>query len=154
MDSERCTGCGACADVCPTGAIPLVNRIATINKDLCQDCQACVTACPQGAICLAEEKVPVVEGEVISVSQALPVVQQPASVPIRPTSWPWSYRLGVALAFLGREVVPRAAAYLLEAWRHKQAAPVSRGRSVLGISPLDHEGGGAHRQRQRQRRGR
>ena len=154
VDSERCTGCGACVDVCPAGAIRLVDHLASIDAGLCRECQACMEVCPQGAIFVAEERVPVVvEGEIVGVSPNLPVVQQPASAPVRPIR-PRSYNLGMALAFLGREIIPRAAAYLLEAWRHRQTTPDARGRAALGISLLDHWRWGGHRQRQRQRRGR
>lgn len=154
VDSARCTGCSICAEVCPTSAIRVVDGIAVIHADLCHECQSCVDACPQGAIRLAEEKVPVVEGEVVNMSQTLPVVQQPASAPDRPASRPWTHELSVALAFLGREIVPRTAAYLLQAWDRKRAASASRRRSADALSLLHNQQAGGHRQRQRQRRGR
>nr|MBC7244457.1 4Fe-4S binding protein [Chloroflexota bacterium] len=154
VDSARCTGCGLCVDACPNGAIQLVNQVASINAELCQECQACVEACPQKAIGPAEERPTVVEGEVIRVRESLPVVQQPVSVPIRPARRPWSYNLSVALAFLGREVVPQAASYLLEAWERRRAVPAFRERSTDFLSLLSGWRGGGHRQRQRQRRGR
>jgi carbon-monoxide dehydrogenase iron sulfur subunit len=45
---EKCTGCGACVEVCPFGAIWLhpEKRIA-IKCDLCGGAPACVKYCPQ-----------------------------------------------------------------------------------------------------------
>jgi len=56
IDSENCTGCGICADVCPAGAIE-VNEQAVVNDEACTGCAACVSECPNGAIILAQKKV-------------------------------------------------------------------------------------------------
>lgn len=45
---DRCDRCGACAAVCPTGAIPKEDPKQT-NNDLCITCIACVAVCPQHA---------------------------------------------------------------------------------------------------------
>ena len=50
VDEEECTGCGACLDVCPVGAISIENQVAQIDEGLCTSCGACGDACPQGAI--------------------------------------------------------------------------------------------------------
>ena len=56
VDSEKCTGCGICADVCPAGAIE-VNEQAVVNDEACTGCAVCVSECPNGAIILAQKKV-------------------------------------------------------------------------------------------------
>ena len=43
--SEACVKCGACADQCPVGAIPLDDPSRT-NDDLCINCMRCVQVCP------------------------------------------------------------------------------------------------------------
>jgi len=53
VDVEKCTACGACVDVCPTGAIT-VNDHAVVNEDDCTECGACVETCPTGALSLPE----------------------------------------------------------------------------------------------------
>ena len=43
--SESCVKCGACAERCPVGAIPLDDPSQT-NNDLCINCMRCVQICP------------------------------------------------------------------------------------------------------------
>lgn len=50
VDKSKCIGCGACASVCPVGAIELVDGVAQINKDVCVECGTCEVTCPVGAI--------------------------------------------------------------------------------------------------------
>lgn len=45
---KSCTDCGACAEVCPVGAISKEN-VASINKKICISCMRCVAICPQKA---------------------------------------------------------------------------------------------------------
>ena len=52
VDVERCTGCGACVDVCPTEAISLGNGRAVIDASACTACGLCVQECPTDAISL------------------------------------------------------------------------------------------------------
>lgn len=49
INSDKCTGCGACIEVCPIDAIRLQNDKAVVGDD-CVECGACVNECPNEAI--------------------------------------------------------------------------------------------------------
>ncbi|RKY79502.1 hypothetical protein DRP98_03475 [candidate division KSB1 bacterium] len=59
IDASKCSGCGACLDVCPQGAIYMVNHTAMIDSVRCKSCGKCVEVCPQHAI--QWQQVPVIE---------------------------------------------------------------------------------------------
>src|SRR5512136_1676976 len=53
INKEECIGCGACVDVCPFGALKLVDDIA-VADDKCTACGACLDVCPSEALSLPE----------------------------------------------------------------------------------------------------
>ncbi|MCL2708079.1 MAG: 4Fe-4S binding protein [Defluviitaleaceae bacterium] len=49
--SDKCVGCGRCADVCPHGVFEINNAKARItDKNYCMECGACVHNCSVKAI--------------------------------------------------------------------------------------------------------
>lgn len=50
VNTDDCTGCGECVEVCPYGAIEVINGDAVIDPSLCHFCYRCVEQCPEGAI--------------------------------------------------------------------------------------------------------
>ncbi len=54
--TAACDGCGACAEICPTGAIQEEGDRYTILQDQCICCGGCLYECPAGAVRTAEEK--------------------------------------------------------------------------------------------------
>ena len=49
VNAGACMGCGYCEDVCPTGAIKVID-VAHIDQNLCVACGCCAGRCPMGAI--------------------------------------------------------------------------------------------------------
>jgi heterodisulfide reductase subunit A len=52
IDTERCSGCRICNDLCPFSAITFdeARAVTEVNPALCQGCGVCVAACPANAI--------------------------------------------------------------------------------------------------------
>lgn len=55
VDEDRCYGCTHCMNVCPTGAIRIVNGKASIRKAWCVDCGECMRACPVDAFFVEQD---------------------------------------------------------------------------------------------------
>jgi len=51
-NDEKCTHCGACTAVCPTGALWVrrPDMSVTFEQEKCSVCELCVTACPVRAM--------------------------------------------------------------------------------------------------------
>lgn len=51
-NEERCTHCGACVTICPSGAFELdpATRRVTFHNDKCVACGLCIKACPPRAM--------------------------------------------------------------------------------------------------------
>ena len=55
VDSDKCSGCKSCVDVCPTEAIAVNDDgKAVVDADACGECGACVDECPNEAISLPD----------------------------------------------------------------------------------------------------
>jgi NAD-dependent dihydropyrimidine dehydrogenase PreA subunit len=49
INTELCTGCGGCIDLCPAIAISMINDVVTIDPEVCTECNICVKVCPMRA---------------------------------------------------------------------------------------------------------
>jgi NAD-dependent dihydropyrimidine dehydrogenase PreA subunit len=109
VNAEQCTGCGACVEICPNGAIRMSESLAVLDQTICSQCQFCIDACPVGAITAVELPVAVMKPAAVQpVSEAEIAVAEP--VPSVPKPW-----LSAALAFVEREILPRLANVLTAA---------------------------------------
>ena len=55
IDTDLCTGCGTCVDLCPTDAITLnAEDVAERDANACLGCGVCARFCPEEAISLKE----------------------------------------------------------------------------------------------------
>jgi ferredoxin len=50
VNTDECTGCGECVEVCPYNAIEVISGDAVIDPSICHFCYRCVEKCPEGAI--------------------------------------------------------------------------------------------------------
>ena len=50
VDVDKCTGCGACVDVCPNDALALEGDKIKVDEPNCIDCGVCVDECPVDAL--------------------------------------------------------------------------------------------------------
>lgn len=148
VNAEQCTGCGACIDVCPTGAIHLSDGLAILSQATCTQCQDCVDACPVGAITTVELPVAVTKPAVVQPAREMEVV---VAEPIPSSPKPW---LSAALAFAGRELLPRLADALI-AVLDRQLAQAQPAKSQVyqpsrNVEPSPIQTGGrGHRRRSR-----
>jgi NAD-dependent dihydropyrimidine dehydrogenase PreA subunit len=154
IDGEQCTGCGACVEVCPTGALYLVEGKAAVDGALCRECEVCLAACPTGAIALATHEGPAVEPIRVPTRRPEPEVirvkAQTAPVPLRARVLPM---MGAALAWAGREILPRLADSLLDTLDRRTAAAQATGEALGRETVAPGAKGGGQQRRQRRRRG-
>jgi NAD-dependent dihydropyrimidine dehydrogenase PreA subunit len=157
INSELCTGCRACVETCPNEAIHLSDGLAVLDQAVCSQCQACVDTCPVGAITAVE--LPVVMMKPTAV-QPMRAVETAVTEPSPSSLKPW---LSAALAFTGRELLPRLVDVLIAALDRRLAqTQLARPETSLAFQNVEppsrrNSGQGYHRRsryRQARRRGR
>lgn len=147
INAEQCSGCGACVQVCPSGALYLVEGKAVLDDTLCRECEACLAVCPSGAITLTAQAEPVTEPARVPALRPEPevirVTARPAPVPVRSRVLP---AVGAALTWAGREILPRLADLVLQ----RQTTQPTNGAPTRETPASGASGGG----RQHRHRGR
>jgi len=133
VNPERCTGCGACVEVCPAGAIHIAGGHAVVDEVLCRLCETCISACPEMAL----SSVPVV---VVPTSRTQYLPQAPSSIAtqVTPASRAvasWRERilpaLGALVGVATRYVIPRLVETLLST--KTQGPSVGGGQGGTGL---------------------
>lgn len=147
VDEARCTGCGLCTDVCPTGAVSVVDGVARVEQSLCPECEVCLPACPDGALLALQEPATAEKPTPVWAPAATPIPVRPVAPAPRPNTgvWPW---LGAALGLVGRQIVPRVMAF----WGNREQAQPgpalsSRAAGVPGRANYGGWGGGRRARR-------
>ena len=56
VNTELCVSCGACAKICPRGAVAVYKGMyAKVNKEKCIGCSQCVKDCPVSTVVTVDE---------------------------------------------------------------------------------------------------
>jgi len=94
VDTQTCTYCGKCAQVCQFHAIAVVGRKTRVFPDLCHGCGSCTLVCPEQAISEHLAVLGVIDSgwtpEGIAFAQGVMNVGQPMAVPIVRELKEWS----------------------------------------------------------------
>jgi ferredoxin len=159
IDAERCTGCGACMEICPSGALYLVDGKAAVDGALCHECEACLATCPGEAITLAAQEEPV--AETVQVPALRPEGHgrpEPEAIQVRTQAGPMPFRsrvlplIGSAWVWAEREILPWLAEFLDRQEYRTSRLPARDGARSRETLATGAKGGGRQR-RQRRRRG-
>jgi NAD-dependent dihydropyrimidine dehydrogenase PreA subunit len=71
IDSEKCNGCGRCADACHENAIGMIDgKAKLLRDDYCDGLGDCLPACPVGAITFEEREAAAYDSAAVAAHQS------------------------------------------------------------------------------------
>lgn len=149
INQDLCAGCCLCMNECPSNAITMSNGWAIIDQKHCTGCKTCIEVCPNGAIEVLEEQR---QAEFIPGGQ---VIQNPAPIQgqvLYPAPISSARKLApiasAALAYMGREVMPRFIDVVVSAIENKVSRTAEHENISLtpGLNPQIHRERGSGRQ--------
>lgn len=124
IDSEQCTGCAECVELCEPGAISIVDDKAHVDEELCNGCLLCVDGCPEGAVH------PVLYGEIVRVEDPAPISLRPKATLIETAE--------AAATVAGVSLVAKTAGWLarvIERWLVERSFGREEPREIAGGQP-------------------
>jgi NAD-dependent dihydropyrimidine dehydrogenase PreA subunit len=127
VDQELCTGCGTCVEVCAHGAIQLWDQQAVIDQTLCKQCEACMEVCPNQAIRIVALPVNRSPSVVVPAPeiQIVPAGNRSMITEARDSKSSIASLAGVALMYLGREVLPKLVDTLISGLERRLTEPAT-----------------------------
>jgi MinD superfamily P-loop ATPase len=103
VNTEICSGCGRCAEVCQFHAIVVLGGKPLVFPELCHGCGSCGLECPENAITETPEKLGILEAgntpEGINFARGLLDVGEPMAVPVirQLKQWQLSRSAGIVI---------------------------------------------------------
>jgi len=139
VKQELCTGCGACVNACPNGAILLNEGFALIDQAKCSSCQICARVCPTGALELSEAVITVTLEKPRASEVLIPQIAAESS----PKRSGWG---GTVLSLVSQYVLPRLID-ILGTFLERRLSPPVQERTSMAIKPVENRPYRRHRQR-------
>ncbi|MGD8456161.1 MAG: ATP-binding protein [Anaerolineales bacterium] len=104
VDTDLCTGCGRCAEVCQFNAIVVLGERPLVFPQLCHGCGSCAALCPEKAIAEIPKTLGVLESGVakrgITFARGVLNVGEPMAVPVISQLKNWQDLLEADIAIL------------------------------------------------------